>query len=242
MNRIAHFITVLIIATALASSFMLDGSYGYDNTGLDINSFKASNMQVLGSTDYGNVIKSGPYGNPNGTQKVALIVGVHPLEMDSHRAMMSSLLSLNKSLNSSYYIYSVHVTKDRISYNNGRMNGQLLAKNFAVPDIEKNNFNLAVDIHSNRGENFLEKLFVFVPAEDSKSMYSASNLIAQIPWLVYYVPPRESGPTSPSYVTIPVINSGTPAVIYEAYRYDPYFTTVKHAVDFIKTVDRLNLS
>ncbi|WP_414470069.1 hypothetical protein [Methanobacterium sp. ACI-7] len=242
MNRIARFITVLIIATALASSFMPDGSYGYDNTSLDINSFKASNIQVLGSTDYGNVIKSGPYGNPNGTQKVAVIVGVHPLERDSHRAMISSLLSLNKSLNSSYYIYSIHVTKDRKSYNDGRMNGQLLASRFVVSDIKQNNFDLVVDVHSNRGENFLEKLFIFVPSEDSKSISTASNLIAQIPWLVYYVPPRESGPTSPSYVTMPVINSGTPAVIYEAYRYDHYFTTVKHAVDFIKAVDKLKLS
>jgi hypothetical protein len=167
---------------------------------------------------------------------------VHPLEADSHRAVTASLLSLNKSLNSTYYIYSVDVTKNRNSYNDGRMNGQFLAKQFVVPDIAQNHFNLAVDIHSNRGGNFLKEVFIFVPKNDTKSMSISNNLIAGIPWVVYYTPPAEDGPKSPAYVTIPLINSGTPALIYESYRYEPYYVTVNHAVDFIRAVDGLKLT
>ena len=219
-------------------------SYGsnyqnYEN--LSLNSLQVKDPQVF-STDYGKVIKRGPYGNPNGTQKIAFIVGVHPLEANSHRAVAASLLSMNKSLNSSYYIYSIDVTKDRTSYNNGRMNGQLLASQFVVPDIIKNHFNLAVDVHSNKGGNFQKENFVYVPKNETKSMSIAGNLTSEISWIVYYAPPLETGPKSPSYVTIPLINSGIPAIIYESYRYEPYYITVNHAVDFIRAVDKLKLT
>ena len=242
MNKTCFGVIILIIIAILPgySIFYSSNYHKMDNPSL--NSLKTKHTQVLGSTNYGKVIKSGPYGNSNGTQKIAFIVGVHPLESYSHRAIVTSLLSLNKSLNSSYYVYSIDVTKDRTSYNNGRMNGQLLAWEFVVPDIAQNNFNLAVDVHSNRGGNFQKENFVYVPKNETKSMFDANNLINEIPWIVYYVPPEEPGPKSPSYVTIPLINSGTPAVIYESYRYEPYYVTVNHAVDFIQAVDKLKLN
>jgi hypothetical protein len=235
-------ILLIIVMGGLLEYSILNGVNYQNKENLSINSFETNFTQVLGSTDYGMVIKSGPYGNPNGTQKIAFIVGVHPLEADSHRAVASSLLSLNKSLNSTYYIYIVDVTKDRTSYTNGRMNGQLLARKFVVPDIIQNHFNLAVDVHSNRGDNFQKENFVYVPKNETKSMDIANNLTAEIPWIVYYVPPSETGPKSPSYVTIPLINSGIPAIIYESYRYEPYYVTVDHAVDFIRVVDKLKLT
>ncbi|MGB9936399.1 MAG: hypothetical protein ACPK7O_01635 [Methanobacterium sp.] len=242
MNKINYLFLCVIALITLAGSSTSYGQQDNLSDALNINSIKLSDMESLGSTEYGNVIKSGPYGNPYGTQKIAFIVGVHPLEENSHRAITASLLSLNKSLNSSYYIYSIHVSKDRDSYNNGRMNGQLLAKNFVVPDIQKNYFNLVIDVHSNRGGNFKNEIFVFVPQNEPESIKDANNIIAQIPWLVYYVPPSEEGPKSPAYVTIPLIESGNPALIYETYRYEPFDVTVKRAVDFIKGVDKLKLS
>ena len=156
--------------------------------------------------------------------------------------MAVSLLSMNKSLNSSYYIYSIDVTKDRSSYNNGRINGQLLAYQFVVPDMIHNHFNLAVDVHSNKGDDFQKENFVYVTKNETKSMSIADNLTFEMPWIVYYTPPSEYGPKSPLYVTIPLINSGTSAIIYESYRYEPYYITVDHAVDFIKEVDKLKLT
>jgi hypothetical protein len=99
-----------------------------------------------------------------------------------------------------------------------------------------------VDVHSNRGENFQKENFVYVPKYETKSMFIATNLINEIPWIVYYAPPNELGPKSPSYVTIPLINSGTPAIIYESYRYEPYYITINHAVDFVHAVDKLKLN
>jgi hypothetical protein len=153
--------------------------------------------------------------------------------------MAASLYSLSKSLDHSYYIYSIHVTKDRYSYNDGRVNGQLLAK-FVVSDIKKNDFDLAVDVHSNRGY-YKQNRFICVPVADNKSKEMAFSIKNKIPWLVYYVPPKEKGPSSPNFVTVPLINSGTPAVVYETYIYESYYLTIKHAAEIISAIDELNL-
>ena len=236
------FIIFSVLAVIIAG--FSDYSVSYDlnysnNTNLSINTFESKIPRVLGSTDYGTVFKSGPYGNPDGTQKVAFVVGVHPLEINSHMAMVESIIRLNKSSNYSYYIYNINVTKDRDSYNEGRMNGQILANKFAVPDIIGSNYSLVVDVHSNKGGNFKEEYFLYVPESDDKSMFITHRLIANIPEIVYYTPPYEDGPKSPAYVTIPLINSGIPAVIYETYRYEPYEVTQKHASDFINAVEKL---
>lgn len=244
MNKISFSFIIIIISVIILAGLMdySDLYEDYQKEGLSLNSVGSYSVQVLGSADYGVVLKSGPYGNPNRTQKIAFIVGVHPLEINSHKTIAKSILSLNKSANYSYYIYSVNVTKDRDSYNEGRMNGQLLASKFAVPDIIQNNYDLVVDVHSHSGGNYLEEFFIFAPREDVRSKSIATKLIAELPGIVYYLPPKEKGPTSPLYVTIPIINSGTPAIIYETYRYEPYETSLKHAADFIRAVEKIEVN
>lgn len=241
MNKMNYILLTLIILVALLSVFIPNHQYDQDNNQIiQIKSLNDSQKsQILGKTDYGFVIKSGPYGNPNSARKIALIVGVHPLEINSHRGIVESLKSLSNSLDCSYYIYSVYVTKDRGSYNNGRMNGQLLAKKYVVEDIKENNFDLAVDIHSNRGA-YQEKRFICVPIDDKKSKSIAFKLKDKLSWLVYYLPPKDKGPSSPNYVTVPLIGSGTPSVVYETYKYESYFLTLNHASEFILNVDNLN--
>ncbi len=199
--------------------------------------------EILGSDSNGIVTKSGPYGNPNSANKIAIIVGVHPLEASSHRAIVESILVLSKSLNSSYYIYSVDVTNNVSDYDKGRINGQLLANKYVVPDIKRNKFKLVIDVHSNRGKDtgYKESRFLSVPVKSSKSKLIASEIITKIPWLVYYVPPNEKGPKSPKYVTIPLITSGTPSIVYETYMYEPYKMTLEHANEFIRALDNIKL-
>lgn len=241
MNKINYILLALIVLIALISPVITNYQYSQDKE--QTTQFKSLSdprqYQFLGKTDYGFVIKSGPYGNPNSARKIALIVGVHPLEINSHSGIVESLKMLSNSLDYSYYIYSVYVTKDRDSYNNGRMNGQLLAKTYIVEDIKKNNFDLAIDIHSNRGL-YQEKRFVCVPINDQKSKSTAFKLKNKISWLVYYLPPKEKGPSSPNYVTVPLIESGTPSMVYETYKYESYFLTLKHASEFILNIDNLN--
>ncbi|MDI6644011.1 MAG: hypothetical protein QME14_03050 [Methanobacteriaceae archaeon] len=188
--------------------------------------------------EYGAVIKDGPYGNINSPVKIAYIIGVHPLESKSHKAILETVQKESRSLNYCYYIYRVIVTRDRDDYTKGRINGQILANKFAVPDIKRNDYDLVVDVHSNRG-NYQEKLFVFSPIKQSESERIALQIKDKIPWLSYYVPPLLPEPTSGPYVTVPLIKSGTPAIVYEVYVYDSYSQVLNYAQDFVKTVDKI---
>jgi hypothetical protein len=190
-------------------------------------------MEMIGNTSYGNVIKEGPFGNISSKVKIAYIVGVHPLEYEAHQAMIRSIIDHNNTLKYCYYVYRVNVTENADNYNIGRMNGQLLANKFVVPDIEKQKFQLTIDVHSNVG-NWAETRFLFSPINGTKAKSIAMNIKNQLPWLTYYVPPD---PTSPSYVTIPLINAGIPAIVYETYHNDSYTTIKTHADEFLLTVD-----
>jgi predicted deacylase len=164
-------------------------------------------------------------------------VGVHPNESKSHNALYEALKAEDKSLNKCYYIYKVNVTSDANIYSDGRMNGQLLAQEFVVPDIKKEKFDLVIDVHSNVG-NWAENRFIFSPVTGSSAEKIAYQIRDQLPWLTYYVPPN---PTSPAYVTTPLIEAGIPAVIYETYVQDSYELMRQHASELIKVVDKLQL-
>ena len=233
-NGIAGIIVILVFVFAV--SFVISSSY-LKNNAIPIQITSTGNTGVLGSNELGSVVKEGPYGNERSPVKIAYITGVHPLEHESHQAVVESIEAKNKSLNYCYYVYKINVTKDASDYDKGRMNGQLLANQYVVPDIKSNDFQLAVDVHSNRG-NYQEKRFIFAPSGGANSKAIALKVKDQIPWMVYYNPPSQ---TSPPYVTIPLIKAGIPAVVYETYINDPYAFTRSHAGEFIRAVDNLKL-
>ena len=218
----------LFIATVAVSYYL----YPSKTT---VNSYNTS-MEMMGNTSYGNVVKE-DLGNTSSKVKIAYIVGVHPLEYEAHQAMVQSISDHNKTLKYCYYVYKVNVTQNADNYNIGRMNGQLLANKFVVPDIEKQKFQLTIDVHSNVG-NWVGTRFLFAPVNGTKAETIAMNIKNQLPWLTYYVPPD---PTSPSYVTIPLNNAGIPAIVYETYHNDSYTTIKTHADEFLVTVDNLTI-
>ncbi|MGZ7117137.1 MAG: hypothetical protein ACXVHS_06780 [Methanobacterium sp.] len=227
---------IMVFIVTAASSF-----YFFSNRNTSANNGNISNKgsieKVLGANDLGKVTLEGPYGNINSPMKIAFIVGVHPLESNSHRAMEEQVKSQDKSLNYCYYIYKINVTKDPNDYDKGRMNGQLLANQFVVPNIIGQNYTLAADIHANDG-NYKEKWFVFAPNEDKNSRSFALKIVNNVSGLVYYNPPSQ---TSPKYVTIPIIESGIPAIVYETYHYDSYDVTKAHEGNFLNVVDHMKI-
>ncbi len=235
-------ILLIILIIGLAGLSVYNGEYGSkDIQSSDFLEFEPQSYPtILCSTDYGYVLRGGPYGNRNSDVKVAYIVGVHPMEFNSHLAIFEVMLNRENSLKYCYYIYIVKVTRNAQDYNDGRINGQLLTYEYAVPDIMAKKFSLVVDVHSNRGY-YKEKQFLAVPVNDKISESIAFQIINKISWLGFYIPPAEKGPTSGPYVTIPLIKSGIPALVYETYMYEPYETTLEHANDLIDAVDKLSL-
>jgi hypothetical protein len=209
------------------------------NTEDNVSYLNNSTMKTvyLGNNSKGDVTREGPYGNVNSPIKIAYIIGVHPNESQSHQALYETIKEENGTLKKCYYIYRVNVTQNKYSYSSGRMNGQLLAQDFAVPDIKKENFSLVVDVHSNVG-NWAETRFLFTPTTGSRSEEIAHLITDQLNWLKYYTPPN---PTSTPYVTEPLNEAGIPAIIYETYVKDSYHVMKAHAYEFVKVVDGLSL-
>lgn len=190
----------------------------------------------LGGTSYGYVDKE-IYGNYSSDQTIILIVGVHPQENEIHTAISNSLAARSNELSKRYVIYKVHVTQNANDYSKGRMNGQLLAQKFVVPDVSSENPMLVVDNHENHGAKSGYKYYRFLyPISGSEITKIYTNqIISSISFLNTYYPPN---PTSTKYVTVPIANKGIPTIIYETYMYDSLATKKSHADALINALDK----
>ena len=225
-------VVIILCASALSLFYFYNTSYDAENTSNTI--FKSV---VRGKTNYGTVIREGPYGNVSSEKRIVYIVGVHPLEYQAHETVKESLISQNNSLENCYYIYQVNVTQDADNYKNGRLNGEKLANQYAVPDIKNMSIDLVIDVHSNEANGGYQEIkFLYIPQKSEKAEKVALEITNQIKWLTIYSPPN---PTSPAYVTIPLIKSGIPSIIYETYTYQPYNKTKKESQELVAVVDNL---
>ncbi|MCL2156669.1 MAG: adhesin [Methanobrevibacter sp.] len=249
MKRRNLFILIIVLLLILLgllifyTSINVNNNYNYNLNNFDDNNKDDMNGGFktieLGSNSRGTVELIGPIGNKNSNVKIAFIVGVHPLEYKVHDTLYDSLIAKSNSLNYCYYIYKINVTDNPDNYDIGRMNGQLLAKEFVVPDAISKNYDLVIDIHSNQGTNggsYKETNFIFAPLNEANSKAFADKIIANIPPLLYYYPESQ---TSPNYVTIPIMKSGTPTIVYETYMYESNEITKDYINKLITTIDNL---
>ena len=194
--------------------------------------------ETLGKNDLGSVHIHGPFGNPESEVKIAYLIGMHPLESKSHRALFDMLTSKD-DLNYCYYIYNINVS-DKDSDSEGRNEGQLLAQEFVAPHIIEGKYNLFLDIHSNRGSmgpgEYKITNFVFAPGFDDESTKYMDEIIDEVDGVVYYAPEFRS---SPPFITEPTANAGIPTVVYECYSYEPMEVSQNLALKLVECVDNL---
>lgn len=194
----------------------------------------SSKIALIGNNSLGSVYKEGPFGNDQSNVSVAYILGVHPRENGAHRLMEEAFRKKADSLNCTYYLYKINVTSNPTDYEQSRLNGQLLAREFAIPDIINCNLTAAVDVHYSNG-NWGVPRFVFTPNENNSLSAQLGHALADnFQWLEYYTPPD---PTSPEYVTEPLNEGGVGAIIYEAYTEDDNNVTLDHDRQIVDFVD-----
>ena len=192
----------------------------------------------LGSNDNGTVYLYKSIGNASSNVRIAYIIGVHVTENTVHKALFDELTNKSSELNYCYDIYKINVNPigepiDDIN----RMRGQLLGRDYVVPEAIKNNYSLVVDVHSNQGGAYVITNFVFAPAQDNVSKAIATKIINDNPGLQEYFPASQ---TSPAYVTLPIQRSGTPTILYETYKYEDYNNVTVPYVDLlIESVDTI---
>jgi len=192
---------------------------------------------ILGNTSYGYVEKE-LYGNQSSNQSIVLIVGVHPLENGIHSAVSESLKNASLDLSKRYILYKVHVTQDADDYAKGRMNGQLLAQQFIVPNVSMENPFLVLDIHENnyQSSGYAYSRFLYLISNTTTTSNYANQIISELPFLTVYSPPN---PTSTSYVTIPIANMGISTIVYETYLQDTATRKASDASALVSALDKI---
>ena len=194
--------------------------------------------RLLGENDLGSVHIHGPFGDSSSKVKIAYLIGMHPLESKSHRALFDKLTSKD-DLKYCYFIYNIHVN-DSGSETEGRLEGQLLAQEFVTPHIINEKYDLFLDIHSNRGPkgpgDYKITNFVFAPGFDEKSSHFMNEIINSIDEIVYYAPEFRS---SPPYITEPTSKAGIATVVYECYSYEPMEVSYDLALKLVNCIDAL---
>lgn len=249
MKKINKILTILmVIFIIIAGIFIVQDLVFSKNTGdhstYNSNSNNHSNTsfqsETLGTDELGSVTLEGPYGNPNSTNKIAIIVGVHPFEFKSHNSFLKYLKQYNNSLNNSYYVYIVNVTPDKDDFDKSRMNGQLVAQKFAVPNINSKNYSFTVDIHGHRDQYVLNN-FIIAPLNDGESMRIGKEIISKTTGvgILNFVAASDGHPTSPNYVSIPILKNGTPTIIYETSIYQSEDIIDKYMEEFLLSLDSM---
>lgn len=191
---------------------------------------------LLGENELGTVHLHGPFGKSD--IKIAYLIGMHPMESKAHRGLFETILNA-KDLNYEYYIYNINVFNID-NDTEGRMDGQLLAREFAADHIINEKYDLFLDIHSNKGLNgpgtYEKTNFVFAPNFDDESSRFMNEILEDIPELAYYAPEYR---TSPPYITLPVAQSGIPTIVYETYSYEEMDVTYDLSQKLVDSVDHL---
>ena len=195
--------------------------------------------ELVGENELGSVYIHGPFGDANSKIKIAFVIGMHPLESKSHRALFEKLTSKN-DLKNCYYLYNINVN-DKTSETEGRLEGQKLAQEFIKDDIIAKKYNLFLDIHSNRGSNgpgeYKITNFVFAPGFDDASSRYMNDIIDAFDEIVYYAPEFRS---SPPFITEPTACAGIPTLVYECYSSEDFELTLELAEKLIEIVDNLD--
>lgn len=193
--------------------------------------------------DLGTVEVIRNVGNASSSKKIAYVVGVHPLENDTHRTLLN-LLPNRTDLKYSYDIYVINVTEDFSGYghllpddNPGRDTGQNLAYKYVYPQIVNGSYELAVDVHAHGGA-YPYDTFVFCPVDGGTGESYARNVSESSQNISYYNPYQT---TSGPYLTIPLNEHGVPAFYFEENSFIVQDIKDRHMLELIHGVDNLKL-
>lgn len=216
----------------------------FSSTSIKGNNAEGISYEVLANdtvNDKGSVSVIRNIGNPD-SPKIAYVVGVHPLENETHKTLLKLLPDLT-NLNRRYDIYIINVTEDIGHYGDGssdnspgRQNGQNLALKYVYPEIADGDYEMAIDVHSNVGA-YPYKTFVFSPVNGSAGSEYARDIASECENISYYVP---DSTTSGPYLTIPLNKNGVPAFYFEEYSFASQSEKDMHMMELIKAVDNLD--
>ena len=147
----------------------------------------------------------------------------------------------HNDLNKKYIVYFIKLNfKDSgmntSDYDTNRHMGEMLANEYVVPDIEKYDPYLVVDVHEM--EVYWEnQRYVGVLDNDSSVEKEYANRISEnLNYPVMVI----NGGTSPEWVTIPIEKKNHNTILFETAQADNQQNKTETAIKLIRTIDALN--
>lgn len=233
-------IVIIAIALALVGTVFVDNNPLSNNT-QNVTAGPSRELIANDSSEPGSVEVIRNVGNVNSPVKIAYVVGLHPLEHETHETLVKLLPNMT-NLNYNYDIYIINVTEDVGHYGDGssdnspgRQHGQDLAYKYVYPAILSGNYSLAVDVHSNVGA-YPYQTFVFSPINEGAGEKLASDVAGNCSDISYYSP---DSTTSGPYLTIPLNQNNIPAFYFEEYSFASQEVKDAHMMQLITAIDSL---
>ncbi|WP_407424361.1 hypothetical protein [Methanobrevibacter sp.] len=245
MTKREHIIILILITVIFVIAMLILSQTLLEDEKIE-NSSTAMSREVISnsSNDPGSVEVIRNIGNSNSSKKIAYVVGLHPLEYQTHRTLVNQLPKMT-NLSYCYDVYIVNVTEDVGYYGDGssddspgRQNGQNLAYRYVYPQIVNGSYDLAVDVHSNVGA-YPYKTFVFSPVKEGLAGEYAGEVANMCENISYYTP---DSTTSGPYLTIPLNEKGIPAFYFEEYSFAPQDVKDAHMMELIRAIDGLSFT
>ena len=196
---------------------------------------------IIGNNSNGTVYKI-TCGNNSSNDTAIVILGVHSLESGIHNATNESIINFTKdnTLSKKYIVYFIKLNfKDsgmNISdYNTNRHMGELLANDYVLPDIEKYDPYIIVDVHEMENYWDLQRYVGVVDNKSSVTMEYANEISVNSSYPIYPI----RGGTSPDWVTKPLAKKGHNVILFETAQADTQRNKTLTAIDLVRTIDKL---
>lgn len=237
-------ILILVMVICIISMLILSETL-FEDRKIDNSSAAVTHEVISNSSDEpGSVEVIRNIGNADSTKRIAYVVGLHPLEYQTHRTLVNLLPSIT-NLSCCYDVYIINITEDVGYYGDGssddspgRQNGQNLAYKYVYPEIANGSYDVAIDVHSNVGA-YPYRTFVFSPIKEGLGKEYAMEVADKCENISYYSP---ESTTSGPYLTIPLNEKGVPAFYYEEYSFAPQDVKDAHMIQLIRAIDNLNFA
>ncbi len=229
-NQYRLLLLVLVVIVIINVSILLTADY----------SNNVYDVTVVGENANGTVYKI-IAGDESSNDTVGVILGVHPREHEIHEAVNRTIYNItseggSQNLTKRYVIYYVQVKDELTSREDTRFAGEELSEKFIVPNMEKDNPFIVVDVHE------IDPIY-----EYSNFLFSLSNRTTKING---YIDEIASGVgivdfnftegTSPEKVTMPIADKGIPTILVETSITDSLSEKQDTANKLISTLDKIS--
>ncbi len=235
MTKILFAILVILVIFAAIATFTHQEKEEHTHPVLD------ENTTVIGENSNGTVYKI-TCGNNSSSDTAIVILGVHSLESGIHNATYEKIINYSQEdkLNKKFIVYFINLNfedsgMNTSDYDTNRHMGELLANEYILPDIEKYNPYIIVDVHEM--EDYWEHLR-YVGVLDNKSDLTMEYGHRIGNYLDYPVLTVNAG-TSPDWVTKPLAKKGHIVILFETAQADSQHEKALTAEDLVKTIDSL---